>query len=518
MADKRTSLLSLSPEAKVGIFVLAGIVILVYMSLRVGGIQFGGDGGYTLYVAFDSATGLDKDASVRVAGVEVGKVKEIRLINHKAHLTLSILPDAQIGRDFTAVLTTKGLLGERYLDLIPGEPNAPLLKDGDKITHVTSYANMDKLITILSDVAVDIKAVSQSLSGALGGKEGEQSLKNIVENIEDISFRLNSLIEKNDARFSNTLKNLDEFSAVLRRDGPAITEEVRVAAKNLNLAIEKSSDNLNGLINDNRSNLKEAIENLRTATLAMSQAMESVNNIAKEAAPGIKSTINSADSIAKKLDNGEGTLGKLINDTAIHDNLNKTITGINSYIERAESFHTYIGYRGEYLTDTQKTKSYFTLKIQPKADKYYLIELVSDPQGKRRTETRDTTTGGTTSTVTETKTTDSFKFSLQIAKRFKDVVLRGGIIESTGGAGVDYYVFRDRVRFYLEAFDFSRTGRLHAKAGAHVNLNKYFFLTAGLDDFVDTTRRSAYLGVGLQFEDDDVKYLLSGAGSAVGSL
>lgn len=511
-------MLSLSPEAKVGIFVLVGILILVYMSLRVGGIQFGRSDGYTLYVVFDSAAGLDKDASVRVAGVEVGRVKEIRLREHKAHLTLLIQQDVLIGRDFTASLTTKGLLGERYLELIPGEPNAPPLKDGDNITHVASYASIDKLVTILSDVAVDIKAVSQSLSNALGGKEGEESVKNIVKNIEDISFRLNSLIAKNDARFSDTMKNLDEFSAVLRKDGPVITEELRNAAKNLNVAIEKSSDNLNGLITENRGNIKEAIENLRTATLAMSQAMESVNTIAKDAAPGIKSTINSADNIARKIDNGEGTLGRLINDSTIHDNLNKTITGINSYIERAESFHTYIGYRAEYLTDSQKTKSYFSLKIQPKADKYYLIELVSDPNGKRRKETRDITTGGTTATTTEVKTTDSFKFSLQIAKRFKDLVLRGGIIESTGGAGIDYYIFREQVKLSLEAFDFSRKGRLHAKAGAHININKYFFLTAGMDDFADSAYRSAYLGVGLQFEDDDVKYLLSGAGSAVGSL
>ncbi|MBI5885519.1 MAG: MCE family protein [Deltaproteobacteria bacterium] len=507
MAEKHTSILSLSPEAKVGIFVLAGIVILVYMSLRVGGMQFGRSEGYTLYVTFNSAAGLDKDASVRVAGVEIGRIKDISLKDNQAYLTLLIQPGVKIGRDFRAVLTTKGLLGERYLELIPGEPNAPPLKEGERITHVTSYADMDKLITILSDVATDIKTVSESLSKALGGKEGEASLKNIVKNIEDISFRLNRLIEKNDVPLSDTLKNLNQFSV-----------EVRDAAKNLNTAIEKTSGNLNGLIDENRGNLKEAVENLKAAATAMQQAMESVSKITKDAEPGIKSTIDSANSIAKKLDTGEGTLGKLINDSAIHDNLNKTITGINSYIERAESFHTFIGYRAEYLFDPQKTKSYFSLRVQPKADKYYLIELVSDPQGKRRKETRDITTGGATTSTTEVRTTDSFKFSIQIAKRFKDVVLRGGIIESTGGAGLDYYIFRDRVRLYLEAFDFSRKGRLHAKAGTQINFNKYFFLTAGVDDFADRTWRSAYLGIGLQFEDDDVKYLLSGAGSAVGNL
>src|SRR3989338_4416946 len=102
MAEKHTGILSLSPEAKVGIFVLAGIIILVYMSLRVGGMQFGRSEGYTLYVAFDSAAGLDKDASVRVAGVEVGKIQDISLKENRAHLTLLIHPDIKIGRDFRA--------------------------------------------------------------------------------------------------------------------------------------------------------------------------------------------------------------------------------------------------------------------------------------------------------------------------------------------------------------------------------------------------------------------------------
>ncbi|MBI5344687.1 MAG: MCE family protein [Deltaproteobacteria bacterium] len=76
----------LSPEAKVGLFVLAGIIILAYMSLRIGGIKFGRAEGYALTVRFASAAGLDKDASVRVAGVEVGKVKEISLKDSHANI------------------------------------------------------------------------------------------------------------------------------------------------------------------------------------------------------------------------------------------------------------------------------------------------------------------------------------------------------------------------------------------------------------------------------------------------
>ncbi|MBI3755985.1 MAG: MCE family protein, partial [Deltaproteobacteria bacterium] len=189
---------------------------------------------------------------------------------------------------------------------------------------------------------------------------------------------------------------------------------------------------------------------------------------------------------------------------------------INSYLGKVESFKTFVGYRGEYLFDASDTKSYISLKLQPKTDKYYLVEIVDDPRGKRRTETTETTVGGTTTATKEVKTSDSLKFSLQVAKRFKDLTLRGGIIESTGGAGMDYYMFKDRLRFTFEAFDFDKKRNPHLKAGLTFDLNKYFFITGGYDDFVSKLKlASPYVGIGLHFEDEDIKYILSSAGSVI---
>lgn len=502
----------MSPEAKVGLFVLLGIILLVYMSLRLGGIKFGRAEGYTLFVDFNSAAGLDPNAPVRVAGVEVGRVKKITLKDNMAHLEMEIRPDVKIGRDFTAVLTTKGLLGEKYLELVPGSPGAPPLKEGDVITRTTSYADMDKLITILSDVSADIKEVTESLSNVLGGEEGEQTVSNIVKNIEELTFSLNRIVSKNDEQFENIMRNLDSFTALLKNEGPGITSDLRLAIKNLNESLVTTSDNLNEMISENRGNLKEGVENLKSASLSLQQAMDTINQVTKEVGPGISNTMNSVGSITKKIDQGEGTLGKLVNDAALHENINKTVSGINNYIERTENFHTFIGYRGEYLFDARDTKSYISLRIQPKADKYYLLEVIDDPRGKRTTETREITTGGVTSTTEEIKTVDSIKFSAQIAKRFKNLVVRGGIIESTGGAGVDYYAYADRLKLTLEAFDFGQKGNPHMKAGGTIYLSKFFFLTAGYDDFVSKVGlQSAYVGVGLQFQDEDLKYLLSSA-------
>ena len=495
----------LTPEAKVGIFVLIGIILLVYMSLRVGGIQFGRAEGYEVYIRFDSAAGLDNDASVRVAGVEIGRVKGIALQNNKAKVVLRINPDVKIGKDFTAVLKTKGLLGERYVELIPGSPNAPSLEAGGEITRVTTYTDLDKLISILSDAATDIKKVSESLSNALGGREGQATLKNIVTNIDEITERLNNVVKRNDEKFARIVNNFELFSKILKEQGPEITGGLKAVA-----------DNLNQLIAENKEPLRDGIDNLRTATAKLGETMETINRLAKNVEPKIDDSVETIKSIVNKVDKGEGTLGKLVNDTTIHDSFNKTLTGINSYLGRVESFKTFVGYRGEYLFDASDTKSYLSLRFQPKADKYYLIEIVDDPRGRKNVETTETTVGGTTTTTKEVKTSDSLKFSVQVAKRFKDLTLRGGIIESTGGVGMDYYMFKDRLRFTFEAFDFDKKNNPHLKAGLTYNLNKYFFITGGYDDFVSKLKlASPYLGIGLHFEDEDIKYILSSASSLV---
>jgi len=503
--------LKLSPEAKVGLFVLLGVVLLVYMSLRLGGIRFGRAQGYTLTVEFDSAAGLDKGASVRVAGVEVGRVKEIQLKNNKAHLILQINPGVKIGKDFTAVLTAKGLLGEKYLELIPGSPNAPPLANGEAITRTTTYVDMDRLITTLNDVAVDVKGISESLNKVLGGPEGEQTIRTIVKNIEEISDRVNHMVAKNDERVDHIMTSLDEFTTLLKTQGPMITDDLRTALRNLNDSMVKTSNNLNEMIAENRGNLKEGVENLRLASAKLQETMATIDKVTKEIGPGVTNTVNSVNSIATKIDTGQGTIGKLINDPTTHDNLNKAITGINNYIEKTESFHTFIGYRGEYLFDKRNTKSYFSLRIQPKADKYYLLEVVDDPNGKINRTTTTDTVGGVTTTTEETKITDAIKFTAEIAKRIRMVTLRGGIIESTGGAGMDINLFDDRLKVSLDAFDFTRSAHPHLKAWGTFYINRYFFLTAGYDNFVNKELRSGFIGAGFQFDDEDIKYLLSSA-------
>jgi phospholipid/cholesterol/gamma-HCH transport system substrate-binding protein len=132
---------------------------------------------------------------------------------------------------------------------------------------------------------------------------------------------------------------------------------------------------------------------------------------------------------------------------------------------------------------------------------------VSDPRGRRTV--RDTTTGGVT-TRTEEFDKNGLLFNVQIGKRWKDIVLRGGIFESTGGVGLDYLTFNDKLKLSFEAFDFSSDRRTHLKAAAEYRLFKHLYLTAGWDDFISNQgNKSPFGGFAIRFEDEDLKYILS---------
>ena len=488
-------------EIKVGLFVLAGIIILAYMSLKVGKFEFGREKGYEVVAYFDNASGLNEDVPVEIAGIEVGRVKGIGLDKTKARVTMRIDPHISIPSDSKAFIRTKGLMGDRFIEIVPGRPESPPLKSGQRIVNTYTPTDIDQLLNRIGDVALDIRKVSKSLGNVLGGKEGELKMRQILDNVNEATASLNRIMADNEKRINALLVNFQEFS----KDMKEISEA-------------------------NKTAINVIVNNLRETTVQLKDAIQSFNQIAQKIEKGegslgklvqdpktvedLNDTLASLKSVAQKIDSGKGTIGKLINDEQVAENLGETLQGINEYFTRTDAFRFDVDFHVEQLTRHNDTKSYLNLKIQPKADKYYLLGLVSDPTGVETvTDTVITETPGGTRTVHEEKREkDKLKFTAQIAKRYQDLVLRGGIIESSGGVGLDYYLFDDRLKLTLEAFDFDTDRETHLKSGVDFSFFKYLYLTAGFDDFIsDEGRSSFFIGAGLRFEDDDLKYLLTSA-------
>ena len=130
----------------VGLFVLAGLGAIAYLSINVGGLSYNGPGGLTLYASFDQTGGLKPRAPVVIAGVKVGQVAAIDLgKDFRARAALDLDRSLQLPTDTTASIQTAGLLGDRYVALQLGGEDQ-ILKNGDEISFTESAVILERLI------------------------------------------------------------------------------------------------------------------------------------------------------------------------------------------------------------------------------------------------------------------------------------------------------------------------------------------------------------------------------------
>ncbi|MEJ2656554.1 MAG: outer membrane lipid asymmetry maintenance protein MlaD [Desulfobacterales bacterium] len=140
---KKTSI-----EAAVGIFMIIGIVCVGYLSIRLGNIGLGGNRFYPLFARFQSVSGLIVGAHVELAGVHIGKVASITLDPKRlvAVVELKIRKGLKLSDDVIAAVRTSGLIGDKYIQLIPGNSDI-ILKPGGMITETESAVNLESLIS-----------------------------------------------------------------------------------------------------------------------------------------------------------------------------------------------------------------------------------------------------------------------------------------------------------------------------------------------------------------------------------
>ncbi len=527
----------MNPQAKVGLLVLIGVGILVYSTFQIEHIRIGKDKGYALRAYFDSVTGLSKKSYVKVAGVEAGRVEDIRLKPEgRAEVLMMINPDVVIHFGAEASLHATGLLGDKYINITPGPTDAPPLKDGDTLPSTAKSADIDELAGKLSVIADDVRAVTKTFKNVLGGKEGEASIRSIVDNVRIITEDAREIISANQTHVKQIMENVSRLTTNL----DTLVMENRGIVNDSMQNILKITENLNSLIEQNRTSLDKTIVNLEefTGTLRKDSpeivsnaktALINVNEILEQNRAILNKTMTQMEEATKKLNvalgdvgqitsqvkSGKGTVGKLVYNEDAYQNLDKGLKKINNLLGKMDELKTYIGVRSEYDMRAEDNKTYVSLKIQPREDKYYLLEVVDDPRGDRHTkttltETEDLSTGETIRDEEERETSveDELKFSLQLAKRFYDLVIRGGIIESSGGLGLDYYLFDDDLRFSVEAWDFEQP-KAHLKVTAQYFVQNNLFLELGGDDLANGEFRNFFVGAGFLFGDDDIKYLIS---------
>jgi phospholipid/cholesterol/gamma-HCH transport system substrate-binding protein len=133
-------------ELGVGLFMVAGVVALAYLSVNLGRVDILGQRGYVVYAEFPSVGGLKSGASVEIAGVSVGRVQSIGLKDYQARVALRIDPDVKLQTDAIVSIKTKGLIGEKFVLISPGGSDK-IVPAGGRLTEVEAPVDIEELIS-----------------------------------------------------------------------------------------------------------------------------------------------------------------------------------------------------------------------------------------------------------------------------------------------------------------------------------------------------------------------------------
>ena len=522
-------------ETRVGIFVILALAVFAYMGFHIGAFRFdrGQYAQYTLF--FKDVSGLSRKADVKIAGVKVGWVDAVTLVpdgETQAEVSVMISKDFALYSDAYAMVRQDGLLGPKFVEIIPGDPLLRKLQSGDPLSKPsTEPVSIDELLQQFKRIATNVDEVTKSFKDVLGGAEGKEQLQAIVDNVQTTAERLSSVSDVLDRAINRNEDHLDNFVQI---------------GTTLQTNLEKVSNVFDRDFN-------------RVAT-----KFETMASSFEDASLQARDGLRSVSSVAEKIDEGKGLLGKLVNEDETYRDLKLSIEGFKNYLTKIDRMQIVFDTHFESMIrkaegyQWEDSKGFFGMRIYPREDYFYLLQIATSEKGyiKRKYVEKDYFDSKGKEISTEQiqdrpfnqqdtlnlddltrlafvqdfrKTTvnrDSFKVDLQFGKIYKDIAFRFGLFEGTAGVGVDVDIpfGTDKFRWVttLDMYDFNGRNRLIEDRRPHFKwLNKIFifrnlYTTFGADDFASKRNASVFFGAGLRFGDDDIKYFLSSI-SGVGS-
>jgi phospholipid/cholesterol/gamma-HCH transport system substrate-binding protein len=216
--------------------------------------------------------------------------------------------------------------------------------------------------------------------------------------------------------------------------------------------------------------------------------------------------------VTGRLDRGEGTLGRLSKDDHLINQVEGVTDDISDFVGGLSRIQTVVTLRTDYQFLSSTVKSYVELRIQPREDKYYLIEVVNDPRGATHFEQVDVDTTNTNDPPhyreVRTVTTNSLRFSLQFAQTFGPFTGRFGIKESTGGVGLDTLLLDNRFEIRQDLYGFGEVVLPRWRVSLGYEFVNRIWLLGGVDDILSSARRDYFVGAQLRFNDEDLKSIL----------
>jgi phospholipid/cholesterol/gamma-HCH transport system substrate-binding protein len=277
-------------ELRVGLVVVSAIAILVVGIIWIKGIKFN-QTQYTYSVIFPNVGTLKGGDPVSVSGVEKGKVKKIQLYRGDVLVTLDLGADVVLKKDAKFTVKNIGLMGERFVDVQTGYSDTLL----DLSQPVRGYydTGIPEVMGRVGEMIDQLSRLVANLEGVLGTEWSRESLIETIKNLKEISHDMNALLNRNKGKFDQTMDNLSYSSAELKK-----------------------------IIDQNKEKLQTTVDNFGEASVKLDNVVTTLDTISI-----------SLKKLTSKIEKGEGTLGQLVNDTTLYEQIKKTTQHVDDLIQ-----------------------------------------------------------------------------------------------------------------------------------------------------------------------------------------
>lgn len=522
---------------KVGLVVIVAIAAFAWMAGSVSQSVFRGAEGYRVSAILDDATGLALRSRVMMAGIAVGEIDRIELEGARARVTIRLReeivlhageerekPDGTSELVDMATLAKKqaSLLGDYFLEVTPGL-RGPRLRDGDTIPHVirpigpdSLFEQMDAIAGNVDALTRDVQQVTSTFAEVFGGDEGVERVDALLGELERMVSALSGIATENRESLGTIVANVEAISADVRQFTATSGQSVEAILAD----ISAMSAELRYVLGQSTGDVSEGIGTLMGTLSSMQLALDNLNY-----------SLENVQVITDRIVDGEGTVGRLINDPSISDEAQTLLANANELVGGVNRLQTWVELRSEYGLGERAFKNYLGLSLRPTPDKAYIFEFVDDPRGRTEITRTSLVTNDPELPPTlyeeRTVTSEAFKFSLLLGRRWPLTPSRSwmaggrfGLIESSGGFGFNLWGFNENLEVRVDLFDFGQNDNVRLKGLSILSLGTFFpdtpilsnlFLQAGVDDLLNPGPRDLFFGGGLRFNDRDLKTVLIAA-------
>jgi phospholipid/cholesterol/gamma-HCH transport system substrate-binding protein len=297
-----------SLETRLGIFVALAVIAAIVIIEMVGGATIL-QRGYHVSAQFDTVQELKVGDSVKMAGVEIGRVDKIALTDGKVMVGMKLHPDAVVKTDSKAVIKFAGLMGQNFVSIGFGSAGAPRVVDGQTLETV-EQPDLSAIMAKLDNAAAGIQNLTKSFSG---------------DTINNLLGPLTDLIKQNSAHITATLSNMDSISGQIA-SGQGTVGKVIYDQSLYNSALLTVT------------NLQDAVTQAKSLITDISSGKGTLGKLATDDAlyNSTEASMTNLHQILFKINSGEGTIGKLVNNKEFYSNAKLSLQKLDKAADSLE--------------------------------------------------------------------------------------------------------------------------------------------------------------------------------------